>query len=58
MGTGIRTGHYRFPDGSVLRVDLEMARWVGTLYTPSMTVKTQFVGTDAAVHAWAARLAA
>jgi hypothetical protein len=58
MDAGIRTGHYRFPDGSVLRVDLEMGRWVGTLYAPSMTVKTQIVGSDAAVHAWAARLAA
>jgi hypothetical protein len=58
MGTGIRTGHYRFPDGAVLRVDLEMGHWVGTLYAPSMTVKTQIVGSDAVVHAWAARLAA
>jgi hypothetical protein len=58
MGTAMRTGHYRLPDGSVLRVDLEMGRWVGTLYTPSMTIKTQIVGSDAAVHAWAADLAA
>jgi hypothetical protein len=36
-------GHYRFPDGSVLRVDLEMGRWVGTLYAPSMTIKTQII---------------
>jgi hypothetical protein len=46
------------PDGAPLRVDFEMGRWVGTLYTPSMTVKTQFVGSVAEVHAWAAGLAA
>jgi hypothetical protein len=58
MGTAMRTGHYRFPDGSVLRVDFEMGRWVGTLYGPSMTIKTHIVGSDAQVHAWAAGLAA
>jgi hypothetical protein len=42
----------------VLRVDFEMGRWVGTLYAPSMMVKTQIIGSDAQVHAWAARLAA
>jgi hypothetical protein len=57
MGTA-STGHYRFPDGSVLRVDLERGRWVGTLYAPSMTIKTQIVCSDAQVHAWAAGLAA
>jgi len=46
------------PDGGVLRVDFEMGRWVGTLYAPSLTIKTQIVGSDAQVHAWAARLAA
>jgi hypothetical protein len=58
MGTAMRTGHHRLPNGSVLRVDLEMGRWVGTLYAPSMTIKTQIVGSDAEVHAWAAGLAA
>jgi hypothetical protein len=58
MGTAMRTGHHRLPDGSVLRVDFEMGRWVGTLYLPSMTIKTQVVGSDAEVHAWAAALAA
>jgi hypothetical protein len=58
MGKAMRTGHYRFPDGSVLRVDFEMERWVGTLYAASMTIKTQIVGSDAEVHAWAAGLAA
>jgi hypothetical protein len=57
MGT-MRTGHHRLPDGSVLRVDFEMGRWVGTLYLPSMTIKTQVVGSDAEVHARAADLAA
>jgi hypothetical protein len=58
MGIVTRIGHCRLPNGSVLRVDFEMGRWVGTLYAPSMTVKTQIVGSDAEVHAWAARLAA
>ncbi len=58
MGTAMRTGHYRFPDGSVLRVDFERGRWVGTLYAPCLTIKTQIVGTDTEVHTWAASLAA
>jgi hypothetical protein len=58
MGTAMRTGHHRLPDGGVLRVDFERGRWVGTLYAPSMTIKTQIVGTDAQVQAWAAGLAA
>jgi hypothetical protein len=58
MGTAMRTGHHRFPNGAVLRVDLERGRWVGTLYAPSMTIKAQIVGSDAEVHAWAAGLAA
>lgn len=58
MGTAMRTGHYRFPDGSVLRVDFERGRWVGTLYAPSRTIKTQIVGSDSDVHAWAVGLAA
>jgi hypothetical protein len=58
MGTAIRTGHHRFPNGSVLRVDLEKGRWVGTLYTPSMTIVRQIVGSHAEVHAWAAGIAA
>ncbi|MDT5260858.1 MAG: hypothetical protein QOD10_5938 [Mycobacterium sp.] len=56
MGTAMRTGHYRLPDGELLRVDFEMGRWVGTLYAPSMTIKTQIVGSDAHVHAWGRRL--
>jgi hypothetical protein len=31
MGIAMRSGHYRLPDGGVLRVDFEMGRWVGTL---------------------------
>ena len=58
MGTAMHTGHHRLPDGGVLRVDFEMGRWVGTLYAPSMAIKTQMVGSDAQVHAWAAGLAA
>jgi hypothetical protein len=58
MGTTMRTGHHRFPNGSVLRVDLEMGCWVATLYAPSMTIKTQIVGSDAEVRTWATSLAA
>jgi hypothetical protein len=58
MGIAMRSGHYRLPDGALLRVDFEMGRWVGTLYSSSMTIKTQIVGSDAQVHAWAADLAA
>jgi hypothetical protein len=58
MGTAMRAGHYRFPDGSVLRVDFERGRWVGTLYAPSLTIKTQIVGSDTEVRAWAIGLAA
>ncbi|HEX7322875.1 MAG TPA: hypothetical protein VF299_08075 [Mycobacterium sp.] len=53
----MRTGHHRQPDGSVVRVDLEMGHWVGSLYTPEMNLKTQFVGSDLEVHAWAVRIA-
>ncbi|AGB22037.1 hypothetical protein Mycsm_01641 [Mycobacterium sp. JS623] len=53
-----RTGHHRLPDGSLLRVDSELGRWVGTLYTPEMKVKIRIVGSDAEVHAWADKIAA
>lgn len=58
MGTAMRSGHRRLPDGGLVRVDFEMGRWVGTLYTPSMTIKSQIVGSDAQVRAWATGLAA
>jgi hypothetical protein len=58
MSIAIRAGHYRFPDGSVLRVDFESGRWVGTLYAPSLTIQTQIVGSDTEVHGWAVGLAA
>ena len=58
MGMAMRSGHCRLPDGGLLRVDFERGRWVGTLYAPAMTIKTQIVGSDAEVHAWAASLAA
>jgi hypothetical protein len=41
-----------------VRVDIELGRWVGTLYTPEMKVKIQIVGSDAKVHAWADKIAA
>ena len=49
----MRTGHHRQPDGSVVRVDIEMGRWVGSLYTPEMRIKRQIVGSELEVHAWA-----
>ena len=54
----MRTGHHRLADGSLLRVDIELGRCVGSLYTPDMRVKTQIVGTDVDVHAWADQLVA
>jgi hypothetical protein len=52
----MRTGHHRQPDGSVVRVDIEMGRWVGSLYTPEMKLKAQVVGSYPEVRAWAARI--
>lgn len=49
------TGHHRLADGTLLRVDIELGRWVGSLYTPEMGVKTRIVGNEVEVHAWAAR---
>jgi len=49
----MRTGHHRLADGSLLRVDIELGRWVGSLYTQDMRVKTRVVGSDVEVHAWA-----
>jgi hypothetical protein len=51
----IRTGHHRLADGSLLRLDIELGRWVGSLYTADMRVKAQLVGSDVEVHAWAER---
>jgi hypothetical protein len=53
MPFAMRTGHHRLADGSLLRVDRELGRWVGSLYTPDMQVKAQVVGSDADVHTWA-----
>jgi hypothetical protein len=58
MSTTMRTGHHRLTDGSLLRVDFEMGRWVGRLYTQDMTIKAQVVGSDDQVHAWADKIAA
>jgi hypothetical protein len=52
----MRTGHHRQSDGSVVRVDIEMGRWVGSLYTAEMTIKTRIVGSELEVHAWADRI--
>lgn len=52
------TGHYRLADGSLLRVDFELGRFVGTLYTPATRVKSQVRGSAAAVHAWVDDIAA
>ena len=50
------TGHHRLADGSLLRVDIELGRWVGSLYTRDMREKTRVVGSDVEVHAWASRV--
>jgi hypothetical protein len=52
----MHTGHHRQPDGSVVRVDIEMGRWVGSLYTPEMKIKTRIIGSELEVHAWADRI--
>jgi hypothetical protein len=54
--SAMRTGHHRLADGSLLRVDIELGRWVGSLYTRDMRVKTRVVGSDVEVHAWADRV--
>jgi hypothetical protein len=52
----MRTGHHRLVDGSLLRVDIELGRWVGSLYTRDMRIKTRVVGNVVEVHAWADRV--
>ena len=54
----MHTGHYRLADGSLLRVDVELGRFVGTLYTPELNVKRQIYGSAAKVHAWVDEIAA
>jgi hypothetical protein len=54
----MHTGHHRLADGSLLRVDIELGRCVGRLYTPEMNVKTQIQGSAAKVHAWVDEIAA
>ena len=54
----MHTGHFRLADGSLLRVDVELGRFVGTLYNPEMHVETQVHGSEAAVHAWVDAIAA
>lgn len=58
MGTisTMRTGHRRLADGSLLRIDMELGRFVGSLYTRDMRVKTRIVGSEIEVHAWAGRV--
>jgi hypothetical protein len=52
----MKTGHHRLADGSLLRVDIEFGRWVGSLYTRNMRVEKRIVGSDVEVHAWADRV--
>jgi hypothetical protein len=33
------TGHRRLGDGSLLRLDFELGRWVGSHYRPNLTVR-------------------
>lgn len=39
-----QTGHYRLADGSLIRLDRELGRWVGTEYGPDLTVRRRVVG--------------
>jgi hypothetical protein len=48
----MHTGHYRLADGSLLRVDVELGRFVGTLYTPELNVTRQVHGSADQVHGW------
>ena len=54
----MHSGHYRLCDGSLLRVDVELGRFVGTYYTPDMHVETHMHGSEATVHAWVDAIAA
>ena len=54
----MHTGHYRLAAGSLLRGDVELGRFVGTLYTPGLNVKDQIRGSAAKVHAWVDEIAA
>jgi len=54
----MHTGHYRLCDGSLLRVDVELGRFVGTYYTPELHVETRVHGSEATVHAWVDAIAA
>ena len=53
-----RPGHLRFPDGSVLRLDFELGRFVARFYRPDMTTKARVRGgfdeMRAVIAAWAA----
>jgi hypothetical protein len=50
-------GHIRLPNGSVLRLDIELGRFVATFYRPDMTVRDCVRGgfdeMRAAIAAWA-----
>jgi hypothetical protein len=53
-------GHIRLPDGSVLRLDFELGRFVATHYRPDMTIRNCVRGgfdeVRAAIAAWAAAM--
>ena len=38
------TGHIRFNDGSVIRLDIESGHYVGTYYRPDMTTRSRVIG--------------
>jgi hypothetical protein len=49
------TGHVIARDGSLLRVDVMVGKWVATRYSPSLVVRQRVVGTDESVHRQIAR---
>jgi hypothetical protein len=45
-----RPGHIRASDGSVVRLDVEMGRYVGTYYRPDLSVRALVHGSLAEVQ--------
>jgi len=44
------TGHWRTPDGWLLRVDIMCGKWCATRFDPSIHIRDQVFGTDEEVH--------
>jgi len=44
------TGHWRMPNGWLIRVDVMGGKWVACQLDPALQVRTQVKGTDEQVH--------